>query len=636
MKIYKFGIIALVIGLWGCTADHEPEETRGSGRTVSLTLDINVSGSGETRGNDDFAHGEDSEFAVSEACVALFAGSGEDDAEFEGAFRLVGDSEPGQEADVTVSSVHRMRARVPAEVAKSDKQLYALAFVNYSGVMTLNDTDGSLDFKGDGTFKPYTGRKASEMMKVRVTNAAGRMMVNGRFFMTNAPMSDRPGGNTRPGNAKVTTLARIDMEKIPDPDEPCCYIFVERGLAKINVRLNPQILNDKLIVPGPDGSVKYLTLENIEWWLDDPHCTGYVGENGSAPYLVRNVEGVSDYINYSVGSGDYRYRFVGKTPLADYNGNNKAYRVNWAIDPDYDTDVENSGYKTPHRYRIKWNKPGRGDERGDVVYAPENTFDVGHMNYRNSPRIIVRVKYSMEGNSLGDGTLFRVNGNEKSLYSIDDMTNLAVTIVERNARYKEWSKSHAYNRVNYFTYTYFGISELISDQAVTSYGDVFTATYNDPTARLTSMYGLKYDSNNQLIADPELSRNTDMAKYLTELIDRTISIKAYPSGYAYYEIRLKHFGDEYTPAGDAGYGQVTADEAYGGDNVKYLGRYGMVRNNWYDVYINSIEDLGEPHIPESTLPDDPRYNYPDDYEPAYMGVQINLMPWTRRDQHLKF
>ena len=49
------------------------------------------------------------------------------------------------------------------------------------------------------------------------------------------------------------------------------------------------------------------------------------------------------------------------------------------------------------------------------------------------------------------------------------------------------------------------------------------------------------------------------------------SIATYFNGQVYYIARIKHFGDADCPWN-------IGDPTYGGDNEKYLGRYGMVRN----------------------------------------------------------
>ncbi len=65
------------------------------------------------------------------------------------------------------------------------------------------------------------------------------------------------------------------------------------------------------------------------------------------------------------------------------------------------------------------------------------------------------------------------------------------------------------------------------------------------------------------------------------------------------------------------------------------GRWGMVRNNAYEVNINSLSGSGLPYVPDPTDPDivdpqnpDPTDPEPADEESAYIDVEIVVNPWT--------
>ena len=61
-----------------------------------------------------------------------------------------------------------------------------------------------------------------------------------------------------------------------------------------------------------------------------------------------------------------------------------------------------------------------------------------------------------------------------------------------------------------------------------------------------------------------------------------------------------------------------------------LGRYGMVRNNWYDIAINKISGPGSPDVPEPG--DDPD----DDPDPYKIDVTINILSWAKRSQEVNW
>lgn len=97
---------------------------------------------------------------------------------------------------------------------------------------------------------------------------------------------------------------------------------------------------------------------------------------------------------------------------------------------------------------------------------------------------------------------------------------------------------------------------------------------------------------------------------------------------AYYAVRIKHFGDTDTPWNKEGQ-NVTAgnnSKIYPGANDGwFLGRYGVVRNNWYDISVNKIQTLGDATIPAFTTD-------PDDVLENYISVSINVLSWSKHTQ----
>lgn len=101
--------------------------------------------------------------------------------------------------------------------------------------------------------------------------------------------------------------------------------------------------------------------------------------------------------------------------------------------------------------------------------------------------------------------------------------------------------------------------------------------------------------------------------------DPIVGIATYASGESYYIARIKHFGDNLTPWNPG-------DKNYGGDNLNWLGRYGVLRNNWYDLTVNSISGPGYPDVPEV------KPNTPDDEDTKYISVSVKILDWAKRSQ----
>lgn len=83
-------------------------------------------------------------------------------------------------------------------------------------------------------------------------------------------------------------------------------------------------------------------------------------------------------------------------------------------------------------------------------------------------------------------------------------------------------------------------------------------------------------------------------------------ISFYKKGLSYYTILVRHFDDNLSP-----------------DNMGY-GRYGIVRNNVYNVSINKVTGPGKPSIPDP--------EGPDDKEEEYISAQVEVLPWVVRTQ----
>ena len=103
-----------------------------------------------------------------------------------------------------------------------------------------------------------------------------------------------------------------------------------------------------------------------------------------------------------------------------------------------------------------------------------------------------------------------------------------------------------------------------------------------------------------------------------------VGIATYKSGESYYIARIKHFGGS-TPwnEGDATYGDDNND-----NNTMYLGRYGVLRNNWYELTVNSVSGPGTPDVP-TIKPD-----VPDDENYRYISVSVKILDWAKRSDSI--
>ena len=105
-------------------------------------------------------------------------------------------------------------------------------------------------------------------------------------------------------------------------------------------------------------------------------------------------------------------------------------------------------------------------------------------------------------------------------------------------------------------------------------------------------------------------------------------IVEYVNGIAYYPITIKHFGDDLTPWSNK---TATKADPYGTtkQSENFLGRYGVLRNNWYNITISSIKNVGSAVVPEIKI-DDPTTG---DKTDNYISVRINVLSWAKRTQN---
>ena len=114
----------------------------------------------------------------------------------------------------------------------------------------------------------------------------------------------------------------------------------------------------------------------------------------------------------------------------------------------------------------------------------------------------------------------------------------------------------------------------------------------------------------------KIGESTELTDEQAETIWNAIgTIKYYKGGVSYYYAALiRHFDDN------------EADWNTGDTHsLNHLGRYGVVRNNWYEINVQSISGPGDPEI---VTPGDES----DDDTEGYIRAEINVLSWAKRQQ----
>ena len=255
-------------------------------------------------------------------------------------------------------------------------------------------------------------------------------------------------------------------------------------------------------------------------------------------------------------------RFFGETA--------NPYRVYWAIDPNYANTVVQG---TTDLNVITELPEGQWNMMDKDEYSAENTTTAGQMNRARLTAVLLKAKFTLKGGAENDN-LFMF-GTSSAIYSEEQFLKFATAALKD--------------------------------------GNALTA---GKTLKISNMPAGAVVNDKEGVKDL-LKVNDDTA--LTDaqaeaiLTDCSNMIRFYKGGVMfYYTTVIKHFNN-------------LVDDGTAYDENKHLGLYGVVRNNWYDIRINSVSGPGEPEIPE--IPDEPVNK-----EHSFINAEINILSWAKRTQ----
>ncbi len=548
---------------------------------VSLSLNLPTrSGSMSRAENDNFNDGLADEYAVKNGTLILFEGANEADATFAGAYKLnnLSMNLVGTTTD-NITTTTKITQKINNGLRSDTNNFYAIVVLNDNGTLTVDDKKATLEVNGEAF--PST-KKISDLQNLELTKNASEFNKAG-FLMMNAPLASAAGGAHDPSSATISVASKIDKDHIYATEalakaNSSASIYVERALAKVDVTASKATGNLK-DAPTVQYSVK-------GWVLDNTN---------KKTYYLRNTSNSADWLKLKTTSTvpTKPYRFVGDDPT---EAAGSLYRTYWAQDPNYadkptvlSTDFNTIGNSVPAALK----------SLSDHDYCLENTFTVGQQNQDVTTRVIIAAQIKDDGK-----TFYVVNDNEKDLLDADGMKKAVKSAFLNNTDVQAW--------INKDLKTGESIGEGDLDVA-----DITNAGNNKPTITIKSTSASKYTSSALPTADTKIQAIMDGIKVAT-----------YENGISYYPVRIKHFGDDLTPWKDSEDPVPTVNTgAYPSTHQaeNYLGRYGVLRNNWYNIDVQGIKKLGSPVVPEVT-------GDTDDELAAYISVKINVLSWAKRKQ----
>ena len=571
MKIKHLFGLAVIAAMTASCSSNEDLGTAGPGTGTNeagvgyATFTINlpsVSGS-RAAGDPIMNEGDAEEYAVKSATALIFQKYGSD----EGSYKFVESVTlpiDGWTDDAT-DGITTTSKKLVAKLTNVDtKNTYAV-------LVLLNNQSAS----GVKIELPTAGQSYNDWNNKVLSPDLAELAKTGEFYMANAPLNE---------SGKVTTLVTIKenniypTQKEAESGTAAADVYVERGVAKMTVADPGTItVKDKATSAATKSEV---TFNN--WALDITN---------NKTYAVHYIDGLnSDFSTIWTTE-----RFTGT--------NNRVY---WGKDPNYSKDElkeasDDGDKKRKEEFNFitatsEINKDFTNTTKTNPVYCLENTFNLANMYQGQTTRVIFKATYTPKdaaGNSLAeaDGTFYTI-GNMKTILKKADLeaaVNAAATSVLTDCT------------VDYTNFATEG-------------------------SHVITLADIKDATGTPLVADTKYSgkTGTTIVKEINEKLGLTdgagraeamVGINTYAKGVTYYIARVKHFG-VLTP--------WKSGESYGDYNDKYLGRYGMLRNNWYDLEVGNVYGPGYPGVP----PVDP--NQPDDENEKYLRVSVKILSWAKR------
>ena len=650
-------------------------------------------GGSSTRANEDLVDTVSTEYQVKSAKLILFKGGTEATATFfaeevltPASFSIEeGDSVPqgnkeGTTSDgfgeITSSSTRYVTQITNPNLGAEDK-LWAYVILNYDG-----NSLGSGATASGKTFAEFSRERFQAIGIENEVKGQGAIGSNG-LVMTSVPISSGAGGpsvSTDPAPV-ITTLSQIQSNAIFETKEdaekatnPLTCIYVERAAVKV------ELINSVTTLDNSD-----VTFSVTGWSLGNINNGG---GSGSGYYNTRQFN--SDWIGYNnlLAPTNTKYRMLGRAAFwtTANNHNSTGYRTYFGEDVNYDgntglinntlVDGDNSNY-------VNFNT---GEGAKNILYTYENTIDENSMIYENTTYVGIRAQignadfWVEEGqpktklNSTDDiGTRVKANASttfDNAIGQINaaisaDLNSTSSTIIAAGEK-----GANSIDKVTYDLGAKVTLGSVSSTTAEQSY--TYQITISNIVAMKNGSAVTGLSTAQQTAIEDAVKALTDVAAIINPT-DRTNTTKfyLYHNGVSYYSMRIAHFGGSDINSGDKefkngetpwsapssaynNYNKIypfdgksshegTAKVTYSGIESTtlgrasaWLGRWSIVRNNWYVLDIQKVEGLGSP-VPEdysgsgigNTPDDNPGREY-------YIAAEIHVLPWAKRYQSVSF
>lgn len=537
---------------------------------VNVTLNLPTQPQSTSRAiNDEFDHGDATEYNVKDATLILFAGADEATATIKAAYNLSGwkkDLTPSAQISTTLSKVQKINV---ISASFTDK-IYAFVVLNHNDALKVTPTN-TLQVNGTD----FTGTFA-DLSKEDINTS----LTKDNLMMSNAVIISKPG-SVDFSTEKATTLTDVTDKIYATESEatshPAANIYVERLAAKVTLG-NATGTSTNTVSVG-SGTAKTFAYSLEGWRLANVNTSSYLtrqyDNNWNGYKSDANDFTTASHVDYDNNS----YRFAGISAIAT----GKGYRTYWGKDANYDVAPSfTDGNAEPTL------------AGGASTYCYENTFNVAHQNVKETTCAIVKMKITPDGYS--DGTFFTIDDNKGVVYPIAE------------------------------------VKKEIGQRFLAEMG-ASIGTYYPATTGTIKVSDVQFDDKAGVVEIKKITLTdgtTEKEVNATDLttFKPTITVNEFKDGYAYYTILIKHFGDELTPWNPST--KTTASYPDPNSEQNWLGRYGVLRNNWYQLEVTGVAAIGASTPGELNVNND---DTPDDNLKRYISCKINALSWAVRKQN---
>lgn len=385
------------------------------------------------------------------------------------------------------------------------------------------------------------------------------------WFMANASIKNATNLDTHDNHKQLVTITPQKSKEAAMADAANNVIYVERAVAKVSLRFKS---ND-----APSLSEIF-----------DCTGTGFTNDKVTIDGWALDITNKSTFplrrINASWPDLD---RFAPAPAVG------RPQRYEWSEDNNYSSYNLGTDFYRTNATEVNANRCNIS------LYCLENTFSIANMKQDGTTRAILRGQYVPNGitqTEVNDHGIFRLGESVKFYSKADMLAKIEEAATAAGvAGVDDADVEQLKVGKNDFSFTDGEDNEIVIKDNV---GDPISLTPAQQTAIKGMLGQLTY----------------------------------YDKGYCYYPVRIRHFADTADPTYADGVSAWNAGNTYGTDNNKWLGRYGVVRNNSYVINVTSVKAPGSPTIP------DPTQNI-DDEEFYYIQATVKVLSWTKRSQNVE-